>query len=70
MKIETIGSVFLNEDGMELSDFTFALDEGEAGYPEPQLKQLATLLVLRWAVERILAEVDLLNQVPAQKEFH
>lgn len=76
MEIESPGTVAITEDGIALFDFTFTLEEDEFGMTEDELQSLATLVCLRWAIEKIVRRVDALNpaqapvKTPSNKDFH
>lgn len=61
MKIETPGTVIITAEGMTLLDFAFSLDPDELTATEEELKTLATLVCMKWAIETIVREVDSIN---------
>lgn len=61
MKIETPGTVVITAEGMTLLDFAFSLDPDELTATEEELKTLATLVCMKWAIETIVREVDSIN---------
>ena len=70
MKIETPGTVIITAEGMTLLDFAFTLDPDELTATEEELKTLATLICMKWAIETIVREVDALNPEKTLANFY
>lgn len=69
MKIETPGTVIITAEGMTLLDFVFSLDPDELTASEEELKTLASLVCMKWAIETIVREVDALNPQKILSKF-
>lgn len=80
MKIEIPGTVVITAEGMSMADFTFSLETSEFSIPEEDLKTIASLTCMKWAIEHIVREIEILNAtreeeqrrwtMPAGKDIH
>lgn len=64
MKIKIPGTILIDEESIILADFEMHLEGAEHAYSEDNLEKLASLVCMKWAIERMLSRIEELDVNP------
>ena len=70
MKIKTSGTVLIDEENIILADFEMLLEGAEHTYHEDNLEKLASLVCMKWAIERMISRVRELDETSNEITGH